>query len=99
MRHDAGPKVAGHEVGPIIGGRAGDDAVVIRWGFLGFLEPLLSSRRAAVPVPPRWGPAVKGLGNRFALRRRFVNCAVRELGQLFGMTEGKGRIATSLAGV
>src|SRR5258708_7251399 len=99
MRNDAGPKVAGHEVGPIIGGSAGDDAVVIGGEFLGFFAPLLAAGGAAVPVRPRWGFAVKSLGDRFALERHFVDGAISKIGQLFGMTEGKGRIATVVAGV
>src|SRR4051812_531467 len=96
---DGGPEVAGHEMGPVIGGRAGDDAVVIGGELLGFLQSLLAAGGAAVPVRRLGASPVIGIGEGLGFDSHLMDGAVSEVDQLLGVSGDERGVATVVAGI
>ena len=83
---------AGQQRGPVVGGRAGHDAVVVCGKALGFHQGLAAAVGATGEVIVRSRCAVVGGQNRFGLQRHLVNAAPAEISNLFRMMKSPSRI-------
>ncbi len=88
-------------MGPVIGGRAGDDAVVVFRVALRFLETLLAAGRASVPVGKLRALIVISRDDRLGLERHLVHGTIAEVDHLFRMPEREAAIhgTTGVAGI
>ncbi len=82
-----GVKIGGEEMGPKVSGRAGEDAVVIVGKALGFHERLAAAVGTTGEVGVFRCIAIEGLDDRFGLDGHFVDGAIAEVGDFFGMAE------------
>ena len=76
-------EVPRHQPGPVVRGRAGDDAVVVGGKALGRHQAFVAARGAADEIGALRRPAVERLNQALGLDRRLVVRAVREVDQLF----------------
>ena len=86
------PSGVGQQVRPIVGGRAGDDAVVILGIALGFHQRLAAAVGARAEVGTLGSLAVEGVQDGLGFHGRFVNGAIAEVGDLLGVVERPGGI-------
>ena len=89
------PSGVGQQVGPIVGGRAGDDAVVILGVALGFHERLAAAVGAGAEVGALRALAVEGVQDGLGFHGRFVDGAIAEVGDLLGVIERPGGIGAA----
>ena len=89
------------QVRPIVGGRAGDDAVVIVGVALRFHQGLAAAVGAGAEIGPFGIVAVEGVQDGLGFHGGLVNGAIAEVGDLFGMVERPGRVGAAgvVAGV
>src|SRR5580658_9218285 len=91
---------AGHEVGPIIGGVAGDDAVVILRIALSFGERLLAAIRAPVEIRMLRRRSIERANDSFACFSGDVDAAMRVIDDLIHASlRPMAVIVRSVAGV
>src|SRR5882757_670452 len=81
------PNLARHEVRPVVGWSAGDDAVVVARKALRLLEPLLSAGRATVPVGKFGAVSVVGGDDCLSLNGHLMDRSISEIHELFGMVQ------------
>ena len=95
------PDAVGEEVRPVVGGRAGDDAVVVGGEALRLHERLAAAVRAGIEVRALGRAAVERRDGRFRCDGGFVDRAIAEVDDLLGMAERPAGIgaAGAVAGV
>ncbi len=92
VRRSAHPHRGSRQVGPVVGGRAGDDAVVVVGIALRFLQPLLAARRASVPVGISRVLVVERRDDGLGLERHLVHRAISEVSHFLGMSKREAAI-------
>ena len=87
-------------MGPVVGGRTGDDTIEVVGEPLRFHQSFAAAVGTADEVAAGGCAAVEGLHDGAGLQCGFVNRAVTEIDQLLGMTDGpfKSRVDMSRIG-
>ena len=83
------PDPAGMEMDHPVGRSAGDDPVIIGWKALRFLQCLLASAGASVPIRVFRRFSIECLDDRFGFDGHFVFRAVGVIDQFFEVSQGE----------
>ena len=89
------PNGGSQQMGPEVGGRSGDDAVIVRRKALSLHERLASAVRAGAEVRAAGRVTVEGVDDGLGLLGGFVNRAISEVDDLFRMVKGPGRVRSA----
>ncbi len=83
-------EAAGEHRGPVVGGRSGEDAIVILGITLGFHQRLAASVRASREIGPFQRLAVERLHDALGIHCHLVNAAIAVVGNFFEMIQRPG---------